>query len=389
MKTKLLFLSAFLPSPHAVQAGQKIAFHHLECLAEKYDIWFVGFRNEVDHPDDAERLQRLCRECLIYPMDWVRRVSGALLRPSLPVLISSRWRPGVANDIARLVRTVPFERVHCEWSQMAEYLPLTQSVPERFLVIHDVVTQFCDSAATSTSGLRKLFWSWERSRALRWERSRYRAATALVTLSRKDEILLRATLPELGPRLRSILPFFDRYSGRVRSNRTAPFVLLFWGSLSRVENVEAALWLARSLMPALRHRCPDLKLILAGANPPARLQECACSDIVVTGFLSAPQKVFDEATVAVLPLFRGAGVKIKVLECLAAGLPVLTTSIGAEGIIAVEADGLTVLEADPETYATRLVDWWQTNSRIEQLSDSALQWSRSLPPLNRSILLHA
>ena len=144
-----------------------------------------------------------------------------------------------------------------------------------------------------------------------------------------------------------VLPLhFDHYCPPKPRDLKAPLRLLFWGALGRNENAQAAHWLCREVLPRLRQAGQAITLVVAGSNPPAELLAQRASDLVVTDFLPDPTECFAAAHLAVLPLFEGAGVKVKVLECLAAGLPVLTTGVGSEGIAAGVEDGLFTLPPD-------------------------------------------
>jgi glycosyltransferase involved in cell wall biosynthesis len=248
------------------------------------------------------------------------------------------------------------------------------------------VFQFCGRAAEKATGLKAAFWHRETARAHRWERSRYARAGTMLVQSGKDADLLRELLADTTTRVKIIPPHFERHRPRLRTVGAAGPTLLFWGALGRVENSEAAQWLGRELLPALVKLLPEARLILAGSNPPAAVRSLASDRVTVTGFVADPQLVFDRADAAVLPLFRGAGIKVKVLECLAAGLPVLTGGIGAEGIAATEADGLSVCEPAAGTYAATFRDWWQSPGRLEILSRGALAWSERFADGERATL---
>ena len=107
----------------------------------------------------------------------------------------------------------------------------------------------------------------------------------------------------------------------------------------------------------------------------------------VTGFVEDPRTCFERVHLAVLPLFEGAGVKVKVLKCLAAGLPVLTTPIGSEGIEALAHDGLLVQEPVAADYARRLIELLNAPARLAELSRSANDWSERQKRARRDQLL--
>ncbi|MEM6302969.1 MAG: glycosyltransferase family 4 protein, partial [Pseudomonadota bacterium] len=110
--------------------------------------------------------------------------------------------------------------------------------------------------------------------------------------------------------------------------------LIFVGGYNHPPNVDAANWLVDEVMPSLRERLDAPRLHLVGSNPPDAVQSLACADVTVHGYLSdaALDALYREAAVAVVPLRFGAGIKGKVIEAITQGLPLVTTTIGAEGI---------------------------------------------------------
>ena len=97
-------------------------------------------------------------------------------------------------------------------------------------------------------------------------------------------------------------------------------------------NIDAALFLAQEVFPAIRREHPDAELRFVGRNPGPRILAMAQRGIVVTGGVSNMLPHLHEATVYVAPHFTGAGTRTKLLEAMAAGLPIVTTTVGIEGI---------------------------------------------------------
>jgi glycosyltransferase involved in cell wall biosynthesis len=116
----------------------------------------------------------------------------------------------------------------------------------------------------------------------------------------------------------------------------APRRLLFVGSFDHAPNRDAALLLVNRIFPRVRQRCPDVVLEIAGRNPPAALRAAASAlpagAVELLGFVPELDPLFERAWLFVAPLFAGGGIKIKILEAMGRGVPVLSTPVGFEGI---------------------------------------------------------
>lgn len=181
--------------------------------------------------------------------------------------------------------------------------------------------------------------------------------------SEEEAAQVRALVP--GAPAHGIVPFsFDRF--RARSAPPAEPVILFVAGFAHPPNIDAATWLVREILPLVRACVPTVRLVLAGSHPTAEVLALADGDrITVTGNLSEAElaTTYLEARVSIVPLRVGAGVKGKVVEALQQGLPLVTTSIGAEGIPGLEqvvlvtddaaglANGLVALLLDDRRWA--------------------------------------
>ena len=140
----------------------------------------------------------------------------------------------------------------------------------------------------------------------------------------KDQLLLEKN----GIRNSVVLsPYFEKSEYLFSNNKKN---ILFYGAMYRKENYTAAIWFINSVMPLLKDY--DVRFIVAGNKPPKTLCELKNDRVVVTGFVENINELFSDAMCFVAPLRYGAGIKIKVLEAMSAGIPVLTNNIGIEGI---------------------------------------------------------
>ena len=124
--------------------------------------------------------------------------------------------------------------------------------------------------------------------------------------------------------------------------------LLFVGAFPHPPNVDAAIYMATEIMPLVWTRCPDARLVLVGHGPPPAVQALVEHRVIVTGQVPQVEPFFAQARLMLSALRYGAGVKGKVLDALRSGVPVVTTSIGAEGIGIVPGQDAVVAETAEE-----------------------------------------
>lgn len=125
-----------------------------------------------------------------------------------------------------------------------------------------------------------------------------------------------------------LVAFFHNYEN-VRYDHQSRNII-FYGAMSRPENYEAAIWFIDHVMPKLQD--VSIRFVVIGGNPIHKLLEKGCKNVIITGYVDDISPYFQDALCMVAPLKLGAGIKVKVLEAMSAGIPVLTNDIGIEGI---------------------------------------------------------
>ena len=198
------------------------------------------------------------------------------------------------------------------------------------------------------------------------ERTFWRRCDGVLYPSEDEATQVRALEPAVDARAITPYAYEDFVDDATLQQRAD---LLFVAGFAHPPNVDAARWLVEAIMPHVWARRPDARLSLVGSNPTADVLSLAGERVEVTGFVDDAelQRRYAQARVAVVPLRYGAGVKSKVVEALQQGLPLVTTSVGAQGLPGVEA---TCAVADDEAaladHLLRLLDddaAWQQQSR--------------------------
>ena len=385
-KENLLFLSAHLPAPNATQAGQLTAFRNLDLLHTSYNIHLITFRTEVESDWSLVPLKERCTQVEVFDVSKRSRALGALQRPQLPLIIASRASSDFRRSIETACRTAPPARVHMEWTQIAQY---KDSLPKnclQTLSIYDVLTQAAQRKEQLSARLRKLAYRVEAGRIYAWEKKHLGQFDKIFVPSAKDRNLY-ADLGIISSDRVAVLPLAFNVIPARASVPTGPFKIAYWGSYARQENVDAALFLLDGVLPALDRLGLKAQVLLIGANPPPALLRRASDRVTVTGFVADPAEMLTSAHLAVLPLRMGAGVKVKVLECLSGGIPVVTTSTGAEGIACGPEEGLVTVDGTAEAMARKVWELAKLPAEIERLSASAAIWAQKYAATDNTTLL--
>jgi GT2 family glycosyltransferase len=208
-------------------------------------------------------------------------------------------------------------------------------------------------------------------RARRRELDEIRAADIVSTVTEAEATLVRSLVPEqdvvLLPNVHAVrstdIPGFEDRAG-----------LLFIGGYRHAPNVDAVRWFCSEILPSVRRNEPA-HFVALGSDPPPDVEALASDIVDVPGYLKSVTSHFDQARVFVAPLRYGAGMKGKIGMAMAMGLPVVTTSIGAEGMGLI--DGVHVLVADdPLAFADAVLRLYRDGELWSSLSIEARQLAR-------------
>ena len=196
-----------------------------------------------------------------------------------------------------------------------------------------------------------------------------------LSLYPSDEERDAALLLEPEATIASIVPYFFTHFTE-RSEASAQPEILFVAGFAHAPNVDAALWFVQEVLPFVRAARPDVHVVLAGSNPTPKVRALAGQGLEVTGFLSdaALAARYASARVAVVPLRFGAGVKLKVVEALQEGLPLVTTPVGVQGLTGL-ADIIPVHD-QPQAFAAAVLRLLEDDGQWLRQSTSQTGFAR-------------
>ena len=345
---RVLLLTQVLPYPP--DSGPKLkTLNVIRSLVQDHDVTLVSFvRGDQSH--DVASLRQYCRavhtvELRRTPWHDVRAAAVSVWHGQ-PGLMLRDDRAAMRALIDRLAGTERFDIVHADQLNMCQYgLRVPQAA--RVFDAHNALWLLCERlAAVLPAGPRKWLFAREARLLRAYEGRMCQVFDAVLAVTAED----RAALEAVGAVAQTItvLPItIDAQQVRPLPRRPVhPPRIVHIGTMYWPPNVDAVRWFATEIYPQIRARYPDVIFDVIGANPPRLVRDLAgpSTGINVLGYVEDPDPYLARAAVLVVPLRAGAGMRVKILDGLARGLPIVTTSLGCSGI-AVES-GHHVLVAD-------------------------------------------
>ncbi|NBN62394.1 glycosyltransferase [Pannonibacter tanglangensis] len=309
-----------------------MAFKKVEKFANDFDeILVIHFINKIDNLDTDRPTVELPEnvQLLSIPLTRWHRIAGFLIHPRLPSFASARRVAG-RRHIEAAIASNRFTHFFADFAQGLGAVP-EEHVARFSFRQHDIVSKLYERMFASATGLRRAALGLELARCLRWERYAWARVDDVVVLNKDDAIEIRAW----NDRARvtaEVANDLITFSCSTVPRAPIPGRIMFWGNMSRFENIDAACWFVTEILPIVRHSVPEAHFVIVGAHPTPEVESLEGDFVTVTGFVEDPSEEFSKALVAVAPLRFGSGVKIKVIETIESGIKTIATPVGAEGI---------------------------------------------------------
>lgn len=353
---RLLWLSHFAPYPATGHGALQRTHHLLAQAARRYETHLVALASAGSFAVDAERqhaeraLGKIAASARIFALPANRRrarTAARLVRAAVtrPTYWDHLFRNAdAAAHVRALVDELRFDIAHLDIVFLCSYVPLLGATPFA-LNHHNVESHLLERRAARTRGPARSFFSRQARATAAVERDLGSRAAYNLVVSDLDGERLRELAPNA--RIETIPNGVDvDYFAPDPTASVRPHSLVWAGGMDWFPNADAIEWFATSLWPALAADNPARSAVIIGRAPPARVVSLAAADarVQVLGFVDDVRPYVRRAATYICPIRVGGGTRLKVLDALALGRPLVATRIGVEGLGLV--DGVHYLEAN-------------------------------------------
>ena len=241
---------------------------------------------------------------------------------------------------------------------------------------HNVETIIWERHAQSgRTPLHRLYFADQARRMFEWERSVCRAVSHVVAVSEQDERIMHE---RFGIRNTSSvatgvdLDFFEKPAASGCTHD-----LVFVGSMDWMPNIDGIHWFLNEVLPIIRARKPGCRLAVVGRNPPPAItSQAQDGHITITGTVADVRPYLWQSAVSIVPLHVGGGTRLKIFEAMAAGTPVVSTTIGAEGLPIHHGQTIRIADTAP-SFAAECLDLLEHPEQRATLAENALELIRT------------
>lgn len=356
---KILFLSPTVPFP-LTDGGRIRVFNLLKQIAEKSDVTLLALETQPTDAEGVAELQQLGVQVHLVPnAPTLPRVSFSTLVNAFlkqqPITVARYDLPAYRRKFRELIASENFDLVHYEMFHTAQFRTETDlpSVLSQQNVDSAIWRRLCGE--TANPFYKFAYWT-QQLAFQRYERMLSPKFDAVTCTSDIDASVFQRHCKE--DTIEIIPNGVDVTHYQPDFTSEAPAHLIYIGSMDWYPNEDAVAFFADEVLPSIQDKVPDVQFSIVGGNPSARVQKLAeRTGVVVTGRVPEIKPYFAEATVFVVPLRIGSGTRLKILEALAMGKAIVSTSVGAEGLDLKDGEEIFIAD-EPAIFAdavTRLL----------------------------------
>lgn len=331
---KILMLTPYLPYP-LLSGGQIRTYNLLKELSKKYEITLFSLIKDEDEKQYIQELQKYCHKVKVfkrskYPFTLINILKTAF--SSYPFLVIRNHVPEVIKAVKKELQSEKYDAIHAETFYMMPHIPKT-TVP--ILLVEQTIEYLgYESYAQRAPKILRSLLAIDIKKIIRWEKYYWKKCDTLITMSGEDKEFISAHIQD-NKKIKVVAngvdsAWFDEKKPVTPRRPT----ILFVGTFKWLPNVEAVHYLLDHVWPLIKKARPNTRLWIVGNEPTRDVLKTAEKDpnIEVSGRIPDIRDAFTHAHLLIAPVFSGKGTRYKVLEAMASGTPIVSTSIAVEGL---------------------------------------------------------
>ncbi len=380
---KILILTPKPPFP--ARDGSSLAtaqvIEGLAAQGHQVTVFFLNTSKHASNPRDLPEIEGVSffsAFCNTSVKPWPALTS--LLAGQQPYTVSRFITAETEKKLRDILSGNSFDIIQVETLMMTPYLEVIRESSEARIIFRPHNAEYLiwsHLAENEKNFLKKGYFNMLARQISKYERTVSRQFSHILPISDNDAEIFCSWNPEA--RMMTLPYGIEIRTGPQRTGRRPPAVL-FLGALDWRPNVQGIEWFLKNIWPSLAQNIPSVRLYVAGRNPGARIRETIRSHstggkITFLGEVEDPEDLYSKGTIFIVPLFAGSGIRIKILEAMAHGLAVISTSTGAAGLPVRDKEDILLADT-PEDFRGSIEKLMQDEAFYTRITENALHLLR-------------
>lgn len=371
--------------PYPLEKGDKLrAFHQLRILSKHHEVYLCALHENELQQDWINEVKQYCTELETVRLSRIDQALnlGLSLLSSEPFQVAYFHQQSAQKTVNSLIETWKPDMIYCQLLRTAKYMRNIHNV-RKVIDFQDAFSKGIERRLKTDPWYWKPILRSELNRLNRYEQQVFKNFDHCTIISEQD---------------REQLPFEQRNEVIIVRNgvelddfqpstELKTVDVLFAGNMGYPPNVDAAVFLSIEVMPIVRGRIPNAKLMLAGARPDPKVKELANELTEVTGWVDDIRDCYAKAKVFVAPMMIGTGLQNKLLEAMAMEIPCITSTLANNALKATPNEQILIAES-PQEYANHIIELLENQEKAKliaanghSLVSEQFSWEGATKPL--------
>lgn len=371
--------------PYPLEKGDKLrAFHHLRLLSEKYSVTLVALTDQPVHRDADAMLRPYCKDIHIICLSRISRLLN-LARAFLsgkPLSSGYFYNKAAQRIIDRAVDEVRPAHIYCQLTRVCDYVLHIKDVPKT-LDYQDAFAKGFERRIDRERFFLRWLVRLEHKRLLRYEALVFDHFENSIIISAQDrEFIAHPNRNQI-----VIVPNGVDVDYFQPQSVDKDYDLVFAGNMAYPPNVEGVSFLAAKILPRVWKVAPEVKLLVAGATPAARIRALESENIHISGWVDDIRESYARAKIFIAPMLIGTGLQNKLLEAMAMRLPCITSELANNALGGTHEQNVLVC-GTPDEYANAILRLLERSDDADRLAAAGHEfvkeqygWERATRPL--------
>ncbi len=361
---KIFFLTPRVPYP--IDKGDKLrAYYQIKFLSKRHEILLFSLDENSCYRAEKDPLRDICKKVRVVKLSKLRIFFNLLvgLFRDIPLQTAYYYSSDIKKEIIKEIEQFKPDLIYCQLIRAAEYVRDIQSIP-KIIDYVDVISKGLERRIKRTNIFWKLILTIEHKRALKYEKVVFDDFDERIIITTEDQGLLKFEEKEkvkiipngIDSDYYKPIPFERKYD------------LFFSGNLRYPPNVDASIFIVDEILPLLKLKIPNLKVLIAGAAPNSKILSLQSETVDIKGWVDDVREYYKQAKIFLAPMQIGTGLQNKLLQAMAMKIPCITSELTRKGIVA-STENVMLVADTPKEYADLIIKLLNDQKYADEIAE--------------------